>query len=403
MSIEFTPKSSDSLSNDDLSNQGNTPKITELNEQLVTEEEDIIKLSPKTTTEKILSFFSIFKPTKDYFVTPILVNINIMVFAIMVIYGVNFFAPDTESLILWGANFRPLTLEGEWWRLLSNCFLHIGVFHLLMNMYALVYIGVLLEPLLGKLRFISAYLITGFMASVISLWWHDLTVSAGASGAIFGMYGVFLALLTTDLIEKESRKTLLTSISIFVGYNLIYGLSGGIDNAAHIGGLISGIIVGYVYTISLDEEEDHKLKFKVIGSLASSFLVISFIICGSLRNDIVVYDSKMNEFRDMENMALEVYSKANHLSKEDLLYEIKDRGIYYWNENINLINEADKLSLPDEIHQRNIKIKKYCELRIESYRLLYKAVSEETDKYKEEIQDFDSQIQDLMNEITGEN
>lgn len=378
-------------------------KFTEIENNLVAEEEDVLKLPPATTKEKIGSFFAIFKPVEGYFITPILINLNILVFIIMVCSGVNAFEPTTEDLISWGANFRPATLDGQWWRLLTNCFLHIGVFHLLMNMYALIYIGILLEPHLGKFKFLSAYLITGLVASVTSLWWHDLTVSAGASGAIFGMYGVFLVLLSTDLIEKETRKALLTSITIFVGYNLIYGLKGGIDNAAHIGGLIAGLIIGYAYTFNLDEDDEPNLKYKIVGSLTVAFAIVSSIVCSGLTNDILVYETKMKDFVDMEKMAMEVYNRINTESKEQLLYDIKDRGIYYWNENINLIDEVDKLNLPEEVHQRNAKIKLYCELRIKSYQLLYKAVSENTDKYKMEVQNYDKQIQAIVDDLKTNN
>jgi rhomboid protease GluP len=374
-------------------------KFAEIEADLVPEENDLLKQEPSTTTEKISSFFSIFIPVEGYFITPILININILVFLIMVAFGVDFMAPTTDDLILWGANFRPVTLEGEYWRLLTNCFLHIGIFHLLMNMYALMYIGLLLEPHLGKIRFLAAYILAGLLASVTSLWWHDLTVSAGASGAIFGMYGLFLIFLTTELIEENTRKALLTSIAVFVGYNLINGLNGSIDNAAHIGGLIAGAIIGYAYLFNFDEGEESNIKYKIIGSLTIAFAVISFIVCSGLTNDIVIYDSKMKEFTDMEKMALEIYSRAKYEPKNELLYDIKDRGIYYWNENINLINEVDKLNLPDGIHQRNSKIKLYCELRIKSFELLYKAVAENTDKYKFEIQNYDTQIETLLNEI----
>lgn len=154
-------------------------KYQELKEKLVTQEEDILKLPPATTTEQIKDFFSIFKPTQGFFITPILLDLNILIFVFMAISGVNIILPDNESLVNWGANFRPMTLEGEWWRLITNCFLHIGIFHLLMNMYALLYIGILLEPHLGRTRFISAYLLTGITASLASLWWNDLTISAG--------------------------------------------------------------------------------------------------------------------------------------------------------------------------------------------------------------------------------
>jgi rhomboid protease GluP len=225
----------------------------------------LLNQPPQTSRDKIKNVFSVFIPTEGYFFTPIIVNINILVFAAMVISGVHFMLPDNDSLIKWGANFRPVTLDGQWWRLFTSCFLHIGVIHLLMNLYALIYIGLLLEPHLGKTRFVSAYLLAGIGGSVASLYWHDLTISAGASGAIFGMYGVFLAMLTTNLIEKSARKTLLTSIMIFVGYNLLNGLKGGIDNAAHIGGLVTGMIIGYAFYPSLIKPQQLNLKYLTVA------------------------------------------------------------------------------------------------------------------------------------------
>jgi rhomboid protease GluP len=320
----------------------------------------------------------------------------------MAMSGVNIMLPDNESLLNWGANFRPMTLEGEWWRLITNCFLHIGIFHLLMNLYALLYIGVLLEPHLGRTRFISAYLLTGITSSMASLWWHDITISAGASGAIFGMYGVFLAMLTTNLIEKTARKTLMTSIAIFVGYNLINGLKGGIDNAAHIGGLTGGLVIGYALIPSLKKPEENNLKFVTIGFLSILILVPSFVVYKKLPNDIGTYDTKIKEFVSMEAMALEVYNLPTNTPNDEILYGIKDRGIYYWNENIKLIDSFKDLDLPLEIRARNILLKEYCELRIKSYELLYKAISEDTDQYKSQIVDYEKKINAIINELGGE-
>jgi rhomboid protease GluP len=377
-------------------------KYEELSANFTTEEDDILKLPPPTTTERITGFFSIFRPTKGFFVTPLLLDINILLFILMTINGVNIILPDNESLLKWGANFRPLTLEGEWWRLITNCFLHIGIFHLLMNMYALLFIGVLLEPLLGRTRFIFSYLLTGITASIASLWWHDLIISAGASGAIFGMYGVFLAMLTTNLIEKTTRKALLTSIAIFVGYNLIYGLKGGIDNAAHIGGLIGGIIIGYAFIPSLKKPEDIKLKLSTIGLLTILILTSSFIVYKNIPNDIGKYDKKMNAFISNESMALEVFNLPGNTPKDQLLYGLKERGIYYWKENIKLIDEVEKLDLPTEIHIKNSKLNQYCELRIKSYELYYKTISEETEIYKFQIENYNMQIGAIINELKGD-
>lgn len=376
-------------------------KYQELSEQLVSQEEDILKLPPATTTEQIKDFFSIFKPTHGFFITPILLDLNILIFILMGISGVNIMQPDNESLLNWGANFRPITLEGEWWRLITNYFLHIGIFHLLMNMYALLYIGVLLEPHLGRTRFISAYLLTGITASIASLWWHDLTISAGASGAIFGMYGVFLAMLTTNLIEKTARKALLTSIAVFVGYNLINGLKGGIDNAAHIGGLVGGLVIGYALIPSLKKPDENKLKFGTIGLLSILILVSSFFVYKKLPNDIGTYDAKIKEFVSMESMALEVYNLPENTTNDKILYGIKDRGIYYWNENIKLLDSFKDLDLPLEIRTKNRLLKEYCELRIKSYELLYKAISEDTDQYKSEIEDYNQKIEAKIKELGG--
>ncbi|MBL7901021.1 MAG: rhomboid family intramembrane serine protease [Bacteroidia bacterium] len=374
-------------------------KYQEINEQLVSQEEDVLKLPPATTTEQIKDFFSIFKPKQDFFITPILIDSNILIFILMAISGVNIIQPDNESLLNWGANFRPMTLEGEWWRILTSCFLHIGIFHLLMNMYALLYIGVLLEPLLGTTRFISAYLLTGITSSIASLWWHDFTITAGASGAIFGMYGVFLALLTTNFIEKTARKALLASIAVFVGYNLIYGLKGGIDNAAHIGGLLGGLIIGYALIPSLKKPEENKLKFGTIGLLSILIFISSFVVYKKLPNDIVIYDAKIKEFVSMETMALEVYNLPPTTPKEKILYGIKDRGIYNWNESIKLIDSFKDLNLPLVVRTRNRLLKEYCELRVKSYELLYKAISEDTDQYKSQIEDYNQKIDAKIKEL----
>jgi rhomboid protease GluP len=367
-------------------------------------EEDILSKPPSTSKEKITNFFSIFLPTKEYFVTPILININILIFIAMILSGVHFLLPENQSLLEWGANFRPLTLAGQWWRLFSAIFLHIGVLHLLLNMYALLYIGLLLEPYLGKTRFLAAYLISGIAASVTSLCWHDITISAGASGAIFGMYGVFLALLTTNLLDKSVKNALLASIAAFVGYNILNGLKpdSGIDNAAHIGGLISGFITGYAFVPSLKKYENTALKSLTIGILSVVLLLSSFIVYKSLPNDIGKYDEKMNTFFALESMALEVYSLPENTPKEKILYELKEKGIYYWNENLKLIESLNDLNLPQQIIERNVKLKKYCELRIKSYELIYKAISEDTDEYQLGIIGYNEKIEKIIKEITEE-
>lgn len=377
-------------------------KLEILKTETIYKNEESLFQQTYLTKEKSNSFFSIFIPTKGYFVTPIIINLNILFFILTAIAGINILQPDSESLLTLGANFRPLTLSGQWWRLITNCFLHIGIFHLLMNMYALLYIGLLLEPYLGKLRFATAYLLTGIIASLTSIWWHDLTISAGASGAIFGMYGVFLAMLTTNLIEKAARATLFTSIAIFIGYNLMYGVKGEIDNAAHIGGLISGLIIGYAYYPSLKKPQAIKLQYYTIASVAVLFIVTSFIAYSKIPNDIGIYDQKMETLTVMEEKALTFNNLPNNTPKQKLLSTLKYTGIYYWNESIKLLRSLDKLNLPSQLYYKNGKAIQYCELRIKTYELLYKAIDENTEKYKSEIADYNKQIETLLSSLQNE-
>ena len=192
----------------------------------------------------IRDFFSFFLPKEGFYITPIIMDLNILVFLVMVFSGLGFVSFKAHDLLSWGANYKPMTENGEWWRLLTSTFLHGGLMHLLANMYGLLFVGTFLEPILGKSKYAIIYLVTGILASIASLWWHDNTVSVGASGAIFGLYGFFLAALLLKVFPPDFGKAFLASTLVFIGFNLLMGFAGGIDNAAHIGGLVSGFIIG---------------------------------------------------------------------------------------------------------------------------------------------------------------
>jgi rhomboid protease GluP len=196
-----------------------------------------------------------FKPKEGFFITPIILYINVLIFVMMVIAGLGFISFKGEDLLHWGANFKPAVVQGEWWRLLTNIFLHGGFIHLAANMYGLFFVGIFLEPLLGKTKYLLVYLFTGLVASIASIFWYDATVSIGASGAIFGLYGLFLAFLLTKVFPPEFGKAFLGSTLIFIGYNLLMGFTGGIDNAAHIGGLVSGFAIGFLISPSVKKQQ----------------------------------------------------------------------------------------------------------------------------------------------------
>lgn len=200
----------------------------------------------KTSRNDTGEMLSLLIPRGVHFITSLIIDLNLLIYLAMVISGLGFIAFKAIDLLHWGGNYRPAIMDGQWWRLVSSVFLHGGLIHLIANMAGLLFVGIFLEPLLGRIRYALIYLVTGILASCASSWWHPATVSVGASGAIFGLYGLFLALLLLKIFPKDLNKVFLTSTLVFVGYNLLMGLSGGVDNAAHIGGLISGFIIGLI-------------------------------------------------------------------------------------------------------------------------------------------------------------
>lgn len=188
--------------------------------------------------------------------TATLIAINTFVFIGMVIMGLGFISFNTEDLLNLGAIYKPKVAEGEWWRLVSAMFLHGGLIHVAMNMVSLFLAGLFLEQLIGSRRFAISYLLTGIIAGCISIWWHETpVVSVGASGGVFGMYGVLLALVITKVFDPAMNKAMLIVLAATAGYSLLMGfLSKGIDNSAHLGGLIAGLPMGLLFSRQLKQQ-----------------------------------------------------------------------------------------------------------------------------------------------------
>lgn len=364
--------------------------------------EDTLKPDIRPKFNLITSFWGFFRPVKNYFFTPVLVVLNILMFLVMVGSGISVFDPDGQSLLPWGANATVATLEGQWWRLLTNCFIHFGIVHLVLNMYALVFVGMLLEPFLGKAKFLSAYLLTGIAASVVSLWWHDYTISAGASGAIFGLYGVFLAILSTNHIERGMRNGLLSSIGMFVIYNLVYGnFKSGIDNAAHLGGLISGLLIGYLYLPALRKPKDARINRLVIAG--TTILILAGSACTFIllaRSDRVVYFKRMDSFYQLEEKAVKVLGEDDNRPAAELLPALQ-QGINYWQEARRLVKDLDKLNVSSGIHSRNRQLIRYCQLRVKSYQITLNACQKGTYPDKKQVFDINQQIKEVMDELSS--
>lgn len=360
------------------------------------------KKEPKLTNEsKLNDVIRYFIPREGFYIAPLIALCTTLIFIVMVISGVHFFLPEIEDLIKWGANFKVLTLDGEYWRLFTNCFVHIGIIHLLVNMYALIIIGLLLEKIIGKFKFLIAYVVAGITGSVISLWWHEAVVSAGASGAIFGMYGLYVVLFFAKDLRKKTNKNLLISTVVFIAYNLLYGMNEGIDNAAHIGGLIAGILIGVSLLPAMLLRFKSLLNHFIFAFGSITVFVFSIFILLSTPNTIGSYKKVMEEFTLQELEALSRYpSKFN--SEAVQLNDIY-KGLPYWYDCKNILKKADSIpDLPSDLKEINCLMDLYCDYRIKSYLLMAQNLELKTKDNDLFIFSYNYKINLILKKISGE-
>jgi rhomboid protease GluP len=199
--------------------------------------------------------------------TYVLLGINCLVFLAMTVRGVNPMSPTTEQLMHWGAdNAGNVLLGGEWWRIVTAMFVHVGILHLATNMWCLWNLGLLAEPLMGSAGVLAVYILTGAAGNLLStlynwLWpLHDsgavyFPAGAGASGAVFGIAGALIILLKSHQLPvpplelHKLRKSVIyfAAINLVIGFSISFGtrvIGSGlqIDNMAHLGGFTCGLL-----------------------------------------------------------------------------------------------------------------------------------------------------------------
>lgn len=189
--------------------------------------------------------------SKNTFLTFGLMGLNIIIWIIMELNGGS---KNVNTLLLFGAN-EPFLIIGrsQYWRLIASMFLHIGLSHLLYNLFALYIFGIRIEKYYGKIKFLMIYFISGIIGSIASIFFSD-TVSAGASGAIYGLIGALLiiAYKTKKQIDGLNTFTLLIMVMIGIAFGFMMP---SVDNAAHLGGLLSGIVSGTIILQNIKEKE----------------------------------------------------------------------------------------------------------------------------------------------------
>jgi rhomboid protease GluP len=311
-------------------------------------------------------------------VTSVLLALNVAIFGLMLAWGIAPMQPAIDSLIQWGANYGPKTTQGEWWRLFTCMFLHIGVLHLLFNMIALWNIGGFMERLLGSTGFLVLYLMAGLLGSVASVAWNPFVVSAGASGAIFGLYGGLLAFLVRHraLQQHAFLAALRTNTLAFLGYNLVYGfVQQGIDMAAHLGGLAGGFVCGCVLTPSppFGARSRHQGRSVLVGVMGLA-LIIGLSDLLPRAEDV---EARLQQFASLDSTTLATFNRAitqlqqGKLSEAEMVRILEQEVLPPWRAQRAVLQHLTVLSrLPTRQKRLVATLVEYMTARQEGWELL---------------------------------
>lgn len=207
----------------------------------------------------------LFKPKKPI-ITYILIAINIIIFGLGIAFGLS------DTFINLFANYGPLVVEGEYYRLFTSMFIHANLLHILFNMYALYLLGSQAEGFFGKAKFLIIYILSGLSGSLLSILLNGGAVSVGASGAIFGILGALLYFGYNYRVYLGN--TLIKDIVPVILINLAFGfMVTGVDNFAHIGGLIGGITTAMAVGFTTRSGKTDKINGIIITILLFAFLI----------------------------------------------------------------------------------------------------------------------------------
>ena len=305
--------------------------------------------------------------------TIVLIALNVLIFLAMGVRGVPLISPSAQNLLPWGADYGPYTLGGQWWRLFASMFLHFGIIHIAFNMLVLANIGLFMESLSGRFTYLVLYFVAGLGADAASLFWHPTIVSAGASGAIFGLYGGLLGFLLSHrkAIPAESLKSLSKGALTFVGYNILFGLRPGVDMAAHLGGLLTGFVLGLFLVPAPSPQKTPRYAQTVIALAIGVALVLWPLRSFPKPGDII---GEFNRLTDTDDKSIALLNsstdkwKARQLSDQQYADVIEQQILPKWKAERDAI--AKLQNLPANQANFTASLLKYMDTREESWLLL---------------------------------
>lgn len=298
---------------------------------------------PDGQPKELLEFLShLYQLTPYVVVTPAIFVINVLIYLVMVVSGVDWLTPQPQALTDWGGNRGMEVVDGEIWRLFTCMWLHAGIIHVSLNMFIFYQVGTLVERFLGNISFLIVYLLTGLFASIATLYWNvfenPVVVSVGASGALFGIFGTLLGLMlrSDQTVPKALSRELLRNLLVLLGYNLIFSyMIPEIDMAAHSGGLVAGFLFGLILRNPIRVEAGARRWIRTLIVTVISIPILTVAILW-MPKGATHYFHLRQELFTMQDEVLPVQKKAedqfrqNQITKERFARIVETKVLPPW-------------------------------------------------------------------------
>ncbi len=308
-------------------------------------------------------------------VTVALVAANLVVFAAMAVRGVPWSGPSADDAVRWGANFGPRTLRGEWWRLVTHAFLHLGPLHLAGNMLALAGPGALLERTLGRVAYVTLYVASAVAGGALSVALKPFAVSAGASGAVLGIFGALGAL---SLLERDTLRGAGVRIGgaffALLAVNLVP--RAGVDSAAHVGGLAAGALGAAL--LGAGRRARGTVPVRRTAVCAVAFAVLFAALVPRLPDPLARLDEELVRIGHVEDTvyasvrAVLADAAAHRVSEADAAARLERDVLVPWRAEQQRVARLE--SAPPELQHRVRAMAEYMRLRAEGWQVLAAAL-----------------------------
>ena len=335
----------------------------------------------------------------QYRATPWIMIILLAIPTLLWAEGLRFY-PFSNELMNMGASNQLMTMNNEWWRLFSSLFIPSDPWQWALNLVAIVFAGMILEPSIGVVRMLLVMITAGTSTSMMGLVLYSDRVFCGITPFAVGLWGAVLVLrFTTDAVAIQALRTGLPSLLVacLIQIRFMDYISASPSMVAT--GFIAGVITMLLMLPSVKNNEDVTLQMATPPLILVFYAILLWMIWFSLPKDLIRYREIHNEIGANHQLAEEAYRKANRSTGRQKMILMKGEVIRNWNKNIRLVNESRKLNLPDSLLEKNNWLLQLYILKSNRTRLEINQIEKGVENFENKIKRFDDNIKTVEQEL----